>query len=119
MLFRSEGKDILYLACTTALSGSFNTFRLVAEELQEKYPDRKIIGIDSMKCSSGDFTSYMSGNASYHITLYDEDPSYFGFEGIEGINAPKDVKAQKLIHNGQLLIIRDGKTYNAQGMLIK
>lgn len=46
-----EGKDILYLACTTALSGSFNTFRLVAEELQEKYPDRKIIGIDSKRAN--------------------------------------------------------------------
>ena len=46
-----EGKDVLYLACTTALSGSFNTFRLVAEELQEKYPDRKIIGIDSKRAN--------------------------------------------------------------------
>ena len=41
-----EGRDVLYIACTTALSGSLNTFRLVKEELQEKYPDRKIIGLD-------------------------------------------------------------------------
>ena len=46
-----QGKDVLYLACTTALSGSFNTFRLVKEELQEKYPDRKIIGIDSKRAN--------------------------------------------------------------------
>ena len=46
-----EGRDVLYLACTTALSGSFNTFRLVKEELQEKYPDRKIIGIDSKRAN--------------------------------------------------------------------
>ena len=46
-----QGKDVLYLACTTALSGSLNTFRLVKEELQEKYPDRKIIGIDSKRAN--------------------------------------------------------------------
>ena len=46
-----QGKDVLYLACTTALSGSLNTFRLVKEELQDKYPDRKIIGIDSKRAN--------------------------------------------------------------------
>jgi len=46
-----EGKDVLYIACTTALSGSLNTFRLVKEELQEKYPDRKIIGIDGKRAN--------------------------------------------------------------------
>ena len=46
-----QGKDILYLACTTALSGSFNTFRLVKEELEAKYPERKIIGIDSKRAN--------------------------------------------------------------------
>lgn len=46
-----QGKDVLYLACTTALSGSFNTFRLVVEELKEKYPERKIIGIDSKRAN--------------------------------------------------------------------
>lgn len=46
-----EGKDVLYIACTTALSGSLNTFRLVKEELQEKYPDRKIIGLDGKRAN--------------------------------------------------------------------
>ena len=49
--YLKEGKDVLYLACTTALSGSLNTFRLVTEELKEKYPDRKIIGIDSKRAN--------------------------------------------------------------------
>ena len=49
--YLKEGKDILYIACTTALSGSLNTFRLVAEELKEKYPDRKIIGINSCRAN--------------------------------------------------------------------
>ena len=46
-----EGRDVLYIACTTALSGSLNTFRLVKEELQEKYPNRKIIGLDGKRAN--------------------------------------------------------------------
>lgn len=46
-----EGKDILYIACSSALSGSYNCSLIVKEELLEKYPDSKIICIDSL-CSS-------------------------------------------------------------------
>lgn len=49
--FLDKGIDILYLACATALSGSFNVFRLLIEDLKKEYPDRKIIGIDS--CRAG------------------------------------------------------------------
>lgn len=49
--FLDEGKDILYLACTSKLSGSLNVFRIVAQELQEEYPDRKIIVYDT--CRAG------------------------------------------------------------------
>ena len=49
--YLKEGKDILYIACTTALSASLNSFRLVAEDLKEKYPDRKIISIDSKRAN--------------------------------------------------------------------
>lgn len=45
-----EGKDILYIACSSALSGSYNFSLIVRDELLEKYPDRKIICIDSL-CS--------------------------------------------------------------------
>ena len=49
--YLKQGLDILYLACTTALSASLNAFRLVTEELQAKYPDRKIISIDSKRAN--------------------------------------------------------------------
>ena len=39
----SQGKDILYIACSSALSGSYNFSLVVKEELLEKYPDAKII----------------------------------------------------------------------------
>ncbi len=51
--YLEQGKDILYLACSSGLSGSINTCRMVAEELQSKYPDRKIVAVDSLKASLG------------------------------------------------------------------
>ena len=37
--FLKEGKDILHLAFTSALSGTYNSMRLAAEELKEDYLD--------------------------------------------------------------------------------
>ena len=45
-----EGKDILHLAFTAALSGTYNSMRLAAEELLEEYPERKIMVVDT-KCA--------------------------------------------------------------------
>lgn len=70
-----------------------------------------------LMCSSGDFTNYASGNPSNHIDLVDEDPSYF-YQGIEEVVAGSQ-NGKKVLHNGQLLIIRDGKAYNVLGTLVK
>ncbi len=48
-----EGKDILYISCSSALSGSVNIATVVANELSEKYADRKIICVDSLISSLG------------------------------------------------------------------
>lgn len=47
-----EGKDILSISLSGALSGTYQTCVMVAKELQEKYPERKIICIDSMRYST-------------------------------------------------------------------
>lgn len=49
-----QGKDILYIAFSSGLSGTYNTAQLVIKELKEEYPDRKIIGIDSLCASIGE-----------------------------------------------------------------
>ena len=49
-----QGLDILYIAFSSGLSGTYNTAQLVIRELSEKYPDRKIIGIDSLCASVGE-----------------------------------------------------------------
>lgn len=48
-----EGKDILYLGFSSGLSSTYSAGRLAAEELSEKYPDRKIYAVDTLCASLG------------------------------------------------------------------
>lgn len=48
-----DGKDVLYLGFSSGLSTTYNSARLAAERLREKYPDRKIITIDTLSASAG------------------------------------------------------------------
>lgn len=52
--FLSEGQDILYLCFTSGMSGSYQNALMCAQELQEKYPDRKIICVDTLCASVGE-----------------------------------------------------------------
>lgn len=49
-----EGKDILYIGFSSALSGTYQTASMVLEELKSAYPDRKIFAIDSLAASMGE-----------------------------------------------------------------
>jgi len=51
--FLDEGKDVLYCALSSGISGSYNSAVIAAESLKEKYPDRKIYIVDSLAASSG------------------------------------------------------------------
>ena len=51
--YLKEGKDILHIAFSSALSGTYNSSRIAADELMEEYPDRKIIVVDSLSASLG------------------------------------------------------------------
>ncbi len=48
-----EGEDILHIALSSGLSGSYNSARVAKDILTEKYPDRKIYVVDSLAASSG------------------------------------------------------------------
>lgn len=48
-----EGKDILHVTLSTGLSGTYNSACVAKEELEQKYPDRKIYIVDSLGASSG------------------------------------------------------------------
>ncbi len=47
------GNDILHLSFSSGLSGTYASAILARDELRERYPDRKIIVVDSLGASSG------------------------------------------------------------------
>ncbi len=48
-----EGKDILHISLSSGLSGTYNSANIAKEELMERYPERKIMIVDSLGASSG------------------------------------------------------------------
>lgn len=50
----AAGQDMLYIGFSSALSGTFNSARLACKELSEKYPERKILSLDSACASMGE-----------------------------------------------------------------
>lgn len=111
--------------------------RLQFEEFDQEYFDQgyrygiytgsfRIVGNDGKtyvakfmqeKCNSFSWSSYESGLLA-HEGMWDEDPDS-PWEAIDQITNDKSQLSNKILRDGQLLIIRDGKTYNAQGALVK
>lgn len=48
-----EGKDLLYIGFSSALSATYSVGEIAAKELREKYPERKIETVDSLAASLG------------------------------------------------------------------
>lgn len=51
--FLKEGKDILHVCLSSGISGVINSAMIAKEELEEKYPNRRIYIVDSLGASSG------------------------------------------------------------------
>lgn len=51
--YLKEGKDILHIAFSSGLSGTYNSTKIAADELAEEYPQRTIVVIDSLGASLG------------------------------------------------------------------
>ena len=49
-----SGDDILYIGFSSGLSGTYNSSLIAAEELKQKYPDSKIVCIDTLAASMGE-----------------------------------------------------------------
>lgn len=52
--YLQQGIDILHIAFSSGLSGSYNSSRLAAEQMREKYPERRIEVVDSLSASMGE-----------------------------------------------------------------
>ena len=51
--FLQQGKDILHVTLSSGISGVLNSACLARDVLREKYPERKILIVDSLAASSG------------------------------------------------------------------
>lgn len=49
-----QGKDVLYIGFSSGLSTTYNSGRIAALELKEKYPEAKIIVVDTLAASTGE-----------------------------------------------------------------
>lgn len=58
-----KGLDIIHIAFSSALSGSYNNVCMVARELLEQYTDAKITVIDSLNVSLGESIMVLHANA--------------------------------------------------------
>ena len=52
--YAKEGKDILHLGFSSALSGTLNSMRIAGEMIEEKYPGVKVIVIDTLCACLGE-----------------------------------------------------------------
>lgn len=51
--YLEEGKDILHMALSSGISGTFQSAVVAKSKLSQEYPDRTIVVIDSLSASSG------------------------------------------------------------------
>ena len=51
--FLQQGKDILHVCISSGISGTFNSANIAKANLEERYPDRRILIADSLGGSSG------------------------------------------------------------------
>lgn len=49
----SQGKDVLYLGFSSALSGTFGSGNAAINMLKDKYPERKLFAVDTLSASLG------------------------------------------------------------------
>lgn len=48
-----QGQDVLVLAFSSGLSTTYNSFQIAADDLSEKYPERKVYAVDTLCASLG------------------------------------------------------------------
>jgi DegV family protein with EDD domain len=51
--YLKQGKDIVYIAMSSGISGTYNAARIAAEELMGEYPERYVHIVDSHGCGFG------------------------------------------------------------------
>ncbi len=61
----AAGRDVVYIAFSSALSSTYQSACIAAEELQEEYPGRRAVVIDSLSASRGQGRLVLSAAAEW------------------------------------------------------
>lgn len=71
--YAKAGQDVLVVAFSSGLSGTANSYMVVARELMDEYPERKIFVVDSLCASMGEglFVDYAVRKADSGATIED------------------------------------------------
>ena len=72
-----EGKDVLYMCLSSMLSKSYEMSLLAVEEMKEKYPERKVISLDTKSASLGQgLLAFYSAKAKKEGKSLEENAEY-------------------------------------------
>ena len=124
-----QGRDVIYLAFSSALSGTYNVACQVAKELQAKYPDRKIAVIDTLNASLGEglYVDYVVGKrdqgasfeevVEYANSITDHVCSYFTVDDLKHLARMGRV-SKTAAFIGELIQIKPVMYVNKLGELI-
>lgn len=72
-----EGRDVLYIVFSSGTSGTFGTASMVGKELQEQYPNNRVVVYDSLSCSGGEgLLVYLAASYAQTGKTLDETVAY-------------------------------------------
>lgn len=77
---------------------------------------RYVAQFTNMFCNSQSYESMTGQAVQDHISMWDEEDIP---DGIENVNQKSEITNHKQLIDGQLVIIRDGVKYNAQGTIVE
>lgn len=125
-----DGKDILYVAFSSGLSTTVNSAHMAAQDLQQTYPDRKIVIVDTLAASGGGgLMVYMAvakknegatleENAAYLESLIPQHCIWFTVDDLEYLKRGGRV-SPLVAFAGGLLGIKPVLQMDSEGHLVK
>ena len=93
-----HGKDVLYLGFSSGLSSTYSASEIAAQELRERYPERKVLTVDTLCASMGQgLLVWLTVQELKHGATLEEAARYAENEG-RGIGAVRDWLEENKLH---------------------
>lgn len=127
--FLENGQDVLHISFSSALSGCYNSYVSASKELEEEYPNNRVVVIDSLCASSGeallcyyalkkrDEGMSIDDNAEYCTNLRDHVGHVFTVDDMNHLYRGGRVSRGKAVI-GQALKIKPVLTVSNDGKLM-